>query len=343
MLIVAVNLLISIALFVRERSRRVAAALLLVLLVAAALYGGHVRIGRVDREISAVERSADVAIVQPNLDLAIKWKPVYRDTIFSEIEDLTWKAAALGAELVIFPETAAPVSMSHSRKYRDWMKSIAGEAGVDLYIGYVRHIQENERWRSFNSSGLFGRNGKLLQQYDKINLLQFGERVPYSHWFPILERMDFGQANFKRGEEQTVFESPAGRFGSLICFESTYSGYSRDYVRLGADFLVNITNDGWFGGATGPLQHSESAIQRAVENGVAVLRSANTGVSMLIDPAGRVVDSIGLDREGMLLVSVPSLSSRTPYTLFGQWIFLWMVVLNLVFAAVWAAVRMRGS
>jgi apolipoprotein N-acyltransferase len=335
MLIVAVNLLIAVALFVRERGRRMTAALLLVLLIAGALAGGHFRMRRIDEEIHAVDRSADVAVVQPNLDLAIKWKPVYRDTIFAEIEELTGKAAALGANLVIFPETAAPVSMSHSRKYREWMKRISKEAGVIVYIGYVRHIQEGDRWRSFNSSGLFSRTGRLVQQYDKINLLQFGERVPFSGWFPVLERMDFGQANFKRGEEQTVFVSPAGKFGSLICFESTFSGYSRDYVRLGADFLVNITNDGWFGGATGPLQHSESAVQRAIENGVTMLRAANTGISMLIDPAGRVVESIGLDREGMLLVSVPTLSSRTPYTRFGQWILLWMAVLNLAFAAAW--------
>ena len=335
MLIVAANLLIASVLFVRERGRRIQAALLLVLLIAGTLAGGYLRIRRIDAEVAAVDRSADVAIVQPNLDLAIKWKPVYRDSIFSEIEELTGKAAALGAKLVIFPETAAPVSMSHTRKYREWMKEIPKKAGVDVYIGYVRHIQENGRWRSFNSSGMFDHNGDLTQQYDKINLLQFGERVPYSGWFPFLERMDFGQANFKRGEEQTIFESPAGRFGSLICFESTFSGYSRDHVRLGADFLVNITNDGWFGGARGPLQHSESAVQRAIENGVPMLRAANTGISMLIDPAGRVVESIGLDREGILLVSVPELSSRTPYTMYGQWIILGMAGVNIIFAAAW--------
>ena len=262
---------------------------------------------------------------------------------FAEIEELTGKAAALGAELVIFPETAAPVSMSHSRKYREWMKSIAQDAGVDVYIGYVRHIKEGERWRSFNSSGMFDRSGILSQQYDKINLLQFGERVPFSGWVPFLERMDFGQANFKRGEEQTIFESPVGSFGSLICFESTFSCYSRDYVELGADFLVNITNDGWFGGARGPLQHSESAVQRAIENGVTVLRAANTGISMFIDPAGRVVESIGLDREGILLVPVYTLSSQTPYTRYGQKIFLGMVVLNLVFTAAWVFMSLRDK
>ncbi len=341
MLIVAVNLLVASILFIRERGRRIQAALLLVLLIAGALAGGHFRIRRIDAEIEAVDQPANVAVVQPNLDLAIKWKPVYRDTIFTEIEELTGKAAALGARLVIFPETAAPVSMSHTRKYREWMRDISREAGVDLYIGYIRHIQEGERWRSFNSSGMFNRNGNLVQQYDKINLLQFGERVPFSGWLPFLERMDFGQANFKRGEDQTIFESPVGRFGSLICFESTYSGYSRDYVNLGADFLVNITNDGWFGGARGPLQHSESAIQRAIENGVTVLRSANTGISMLIDPAGRVVESIGLDREGMLLVSVHKLSSRTPYTLYGQKIFFGMVILNIIFTFAWAVISDR--
>lgn len=343
MLIVTVNLLIASALFTRERTRKAQAALLLVLLVAVTLTGGYLRIRRIDMEIGAADRPADVAIVQPNLDLALKWQPVYRDTIFGEIEELTRKAAALGAELVIFPETAAPVSMSHSRKYREWMKSIAEDAGVDVYIGYVRHIQEGERWRSFNSSGMFDRNGGFVQQYDKINLLQFGERIPFSGWFPFLERMDFGQANFKRGERQTIFESPVGRFGSLICFESTFSGYTRDYVRLGADFLVNITNDGWFGGARGPLQHSESAIQRAIENGVTVLRAANTGISMFIDPAGRVVESIGLDREGILLVPVYTLSSMTPYTRYGQKIFLGMAALDFAVTAAWVLLsRRRG-
>ena len=343
MLIVAANLLIASVFFVRERGRRVLAAILLLLLIAGTITGGYFRIRRIDGEIAAIDRPADVAVIQPNVDLGRKWQPVYRDTIFAEIEELTGKAAALGAELVIFPETAAPVSMSHTRKYREWMKGIAQDAGVDVYIGYVRHIKEEERWRSFNSSGIFDRVGNLSQQYDKINLLQFGERVPFSGWFPFLERMDFGQANFKRGEEQTIFESRVGRFGSLICFESTFSGYSRDYVERGADFLVNITNDGWFGGARGPLQHSETAVQRAIENGVTVLRAANTGISMFIDPAGRVVESIGLDREGILLVPVYTLSSQTPYTRYGQKIFLGMAILNLVFTAAWVFLFRRDK
>ena len=153
--------------------------------------------------------------------------------------------------------------------------------------------------------------------------------------------MDFGQANFKPGAEATVFESSVGRFGSLICFESTFSDFTRRYVREGADFLVNITNDGWFGSARGPLQHSETAILRAVENGVTLLRSANTGVSMYIDPAGRVVDRIGLDREGLLLVSIPPPRGTTPYCRFGQALFFSFAAAGLA-AAFLPALVFRG-
>lgn len=328
MLAVLVNLLFAVIVFDRGRMRRIGAAVALVAVVSAVLAGGAARIRRIDARIAADESAADVAVVQPNVDLAKKWKPFYRDSVFVEIERYADKASALGARLVIFPETAAPVSMSHHLVYRDWMKRIARGAGTEIYIGYIRHEKDGDRWISYNSSGLFDSTGLLTTQYDKINLLQFGERIPFSQYIGPLERMDFGQANFRPGREQTVFETPVGRFGSLICFESTFSDYTRRYVRGGADFLVNVTNDGWFGSARGPLQHSESAIMRAVENGVTLLRAANTGVSMYIDPAGRVIDRIGLDREGFLLVPVHRPHGLTLYCRFGRAVLLVLVAAN---------------
>jgi apolipoprotein N-acyltransferase len=328
MLIVLVNLLFAVALFGRDRMRRVVALLALAAVVASALAGGAARIGRIDARIGAEKIGADVAVVQPNVDMEKKWKTFYRDSVFVEIERYSDEAAALGARLVIFPETAAPISMSHHLLYRDWMKRIARGARIDVYLGYVRHEKEGERWISYNSSGLFDSSGLLTAQYDKVNLLQFGERIPFSQHLGALERMDFGQANFRPGESQTLFESAAGRFGALICFESTFSDFTRRYVKGGAEFLVNITNDGWFGSARGPLQHSESAIMRAAENGVTLLRSANTGVSMYIDPAGRVVDRIKLDREGLLLVPVHRSLGPTLYCRFGRLVLLALVLLN---------------
>jgi apolipoprotein N-acyltransferase len=329
MLIVLVNLLIAVMIFSDVKRIRLAALVSLVAVTTVMLAGGALRIRRIDEEIGARAGSANVAVVQPNVDLGKKWDVNYRDSVFVQIEEIAGKAAAMGAELVIFPETAAPVSMSHQHRYRNWMKRISREAGVDIYIGYIRHEMENDRWRSFNSSGIFDGKGRLVTEYDKINLLQFGERIPFSQYIPLLEKIEFGQANFKKGRTQTIFESPAGRFGSLICFESTFSGYARRYVKEGAQFLVNVTNDGWFGSARGPLQHSETAILRAVENGVTLLRAANTGVSMYVDPAGRVIDRIGLDEEGILLVPVHTLSSITPYCRFGHLIFFGLALLNI--------------
>ncbi|MDD3643773.1 MAG: apolipoprotein N-acyltransferase, partial [Candidatus Krumholzibacteria bacterium] len=188
MLVVLVNLLIAAILFGRGRMLRAGALAALAAVIAASLAGGAARIDRIDGRIAAGDLSADVAVVQPNVDLALKWKAFYRDSVFVEIEQYADKASALGARLVIFPETAAPVSMSHHLLYRDWMKRIARGAGANVYIGYIRHEKEGERWISYNSSGLFDSTGLLTAQYDKINLLQFGERIPFSQHFGLLER-----------------------------------------------------------------------------------------------------------------------------------------------------------
>ncbi|HSG27287.1 MAG TPA: apolipoprotein N-acyltransferase, partial [Candidatus Krumholzibacterium sp.] len=175
------------------------------------------------------------------------------------------------------------------------------------------------------------------------NLLPFGERIPFSQYIPGLEKMDFGQANFKKGENQTVFDSTGGKFGTLICFESTFSDYTRRYVKKGAEFIVNITNDGWFGSARGPLQHAETAVLRAIENGVSVIRSANTGVSLSIDPVGRIRDSIGLNREGIMIVPVKLLEKLTFYCKYGQLSFFVMFAINMLIFIAPAFFQKRGS
>ncbi len=330
MIIVLVNVLIAFIFFGGSRKRRVWSLLALAVLTGTHLWFGNVRITRVDRDIACQGKTNSVAIMQPNVDLGKKWNADYRDSVFVQIESLTKKAAALGAEIVIFPETSAPVSINHSTRYRNWLKRIAHSSEVDLFIGYLNHIQEKGKWRSFNACGLFNSNGELAAQYHKIKLLPFGEKVPFSQFFSILEKIDFGQANFKQGEIMTIFDSAAGKFGVLICFESTFTEYTRKYIKNGARFLVNITNDGWFGSSRGALQHAESAVLRAIENGVTLVRSANTGISMSVDPAGRVVESIGFDREGLFLVPLTLAKKLTFYCRYGQLSFFLMFIGNLL-------------
>ncbi len=330
MVIVLINVLAGFILFSRVKKHKVWALILLIAVISSHLVYGSARMAEVDRGMDETHSSKKIAIVQPNVDLGDKWEPVFRDSIFVQIESLTKKAAALGADLVIFPETAAPVSISHSAKYRNWLKKISSVSGVDLLIGYINHVKENGRWRSLNGCGLFDDRGVLKAQYEKIKLLPFGEKVPFSQYFSVLEKIDFGQANFKQGEDMTIFDSSAGKFGALICFESTFTGYTRRYIKEGAQFLVNITNDGWFGSPRGALQHAETTVLRAVENGVFLVRAANTGISMSVDPAGRIVESVGFNRESIIVTPVTVARKMTFYCRHGQLSFLLMFIGNLL-------------
>ena len=334
MLIVLANLLFALVFFGRSRRGRVAAGLALILLVAGHAWWGAGEIDRLDREREeARERPATAAIVQPNLDLAVKWQPAYRDSIFGDIELLARRAGSLDVDIVVFPETAAPAALSHCPSCMRSLQEAARAAEADLLIGFIMRNLDGGEWRSRNSAGLFTSSGRLAATYGKVNLLPFGERIPWSQYLPFLEKLDFGQANFLPGREATLFTSSAGRFGALICFESTFSWFAREYAERGADFLVNITNDGWFGSARGPLQHAETAILRAVENRLMVLRAANTGVSMVIDPAGRVTMRLGLGERGVMRAAVWSPARRPLYSRRGHLVTLAMALLDLAVAA----------
>jgi len=333
-LLVLVNLLLSFALFGRTRMGRVVSFTIAIIIAGAHIGWGTWEMNQYDARLEGRERERDIAVVQPNVDLGIKWRPEYRDSVFNEIDRLALEAFARGARVVIFPETAAPVSLSHAHFYRERLKILAMKLGVDILIGYVDHEPAGAGWRAYNSAGLIDSTGKLTDQYNKVNLLPFGERLPYSQYIPALSRLNFGQANFEPGKEQTLFESQVGKFGVLICFESIFSDYTRRYVLNGADFLVNITNDGWFGSRRGPIQHAEMAILRSVENRVTLVRAANTGISMVVDPMGRVRQKIDLDLEGILMDTIDRSSGLSFYCRNGHLIFYIMVLINLAIVMV---------
>jgi apolipoprotein N-acyltransferase len=328
LVLVLVNVLVAFALFGAAGRRRVVSLAGIAILIGGHLAWGAWEIARFDHDMEERTEGASVAIVQPNLDLAIKWKPVYRDSIFRDIEAMTARSAASGATLVVFPETAAPIAFSQQHAYVKWLKRIAREHEVDLFTGFIDFSRAGDEWHSHNAAGLFSSEGQVTGRYVKVNLLPFGERIPFSQYVPVLGRLDFGQANFEPGAFQTIFRSRAGTFGALICFESTFADYTRRYILSGADFLVNITNDGWFGSRVGPLQHAETAILRAVENRVTLLRAANTGISMFVDPVGRVTHRIGLNREGMVVTPIQPKRGLTVFCRYGHLLFFLMVLVN---------------
>lgn len=323
------NVLVTAAVFGGSWRRRVWALVAFIAVAGGHLAWGEREIERFDRNNAERGGPKDVALAQPNIDLGLKWEEAYRDSVFIQMISFTETAAREGAKLVIFPETAAPVSFKASPRYLEWLERTAADARIDILTGFVDHTLVGNDWKAHNAAALIDRWGGLEGVYHKVNLLPFGEKMPWSQHLPILSRPNFGQANFIPGKEQTLFDSSVGTFGVLICFESTFSLFTRRYVQGGADFLVNITNDGWFGSSRGPVQHAEMAILRAVENRVTLFRAAYTGVSMVVDPVGRVQQRLGVFREGMIYGPVERAAKRPLYTRFGYGIYWIMVAVDL--------------
>lgn len=318
--VVLVNVLWSRALAGGGRGGRIVMLIAGAAIVLAMQLGGRVRIAEFDSEPAGEFHT--VAVVQPNVDLSIKWKRAYTDSTFRLIDRLCASVAPLDPELIVFPETAAPIYIHHDEKHRNTMSEIAQRYRTQIYIGFLdgRYEGRDHELHIYNSSGVFDYRDPfgVFRQYDKVHLLPFGEAAPYAWRFPALYKLDFGQANFRPGPWREPLPTRAGPIAPMICFESIFPGPARRSVKEGAEVLVNITNDGWFGDSPGPVQHNDMAIVRAVENKRYLLRSSNTGISMVVDPVGRVVTSLGLFEEGVITARIYDVQGKTFYTRFGN-------------------------
>jgi len=280
---------------------------------------GHRTIERFDAGARAPVR---VAVVQPNVDLAVKWEPEFKDSTFGLIERLTREAVAGGAEVVFFPETCAPVYIDNPRyaQYKERLTALVRETARPLFIGFLdyRYDGPDQELNIYNSSGLFTPGGRLAK-YEKRHLLPFGEALPLAWRYRWLQKVDFGQANFQPGTRHEPIDEGRFTFTPLICFESVFPYLCRRGVLAGSEMFVNITNDGWFSDTPGPYQHAEMAVLRSVEFRRYLLRSANTGVSFVVDPVGRIVARMGLFEEGVLYADAAPRDDITFYARFGDW------------------------
>jgi len=315
-LVLMINVLLASVVVLRMRARVISVTAAVVLVFAVWWYG-HTSISN----WNDVQRpTVSVAIVQPDIDLAIKWKPEFKDSTLRLIERLSREAASTGAEFVIFPETSAPVYIENDSRYKNTLVNLATELQVAIYIGFLDHRYNgpDDALNIFNSSGVFDPSGQL-EKYDKRHLLPFGEALPLSTKFRWLRKIDFGQANFHPGPDRGPLHAATMSFTPLICFESVFADQCRDGVRQGTELFINITNDGWFGDTPGPIQHAQMSVLRAVEYRRFLLRSANTGVSMVVTPTGEISEYIGLYQPGIIVADVAPINVRTIYSRYGDW------------------------
>jgi apolipoprotein N-acyltransferase len=273
--------------------------------------------------------------VQANVDLRDKWDPAKRDSTFVPYTAMTTAAAREGARLVIWPETALPMDLPRRPEHLGLVRDLVRESGIFLYAGFVeRQVREDGRLDSFNSTFLMADDGVFIDYYRKMHLLPFGERMPFQGIMPWLGRLDFGQAEWTPGPRHTVFEVDGNRFASLICFESIFSRLGRRGVQKGAGFLVNVTNDGWFGDTLLPYQHTWLAVLRASENRVPLIRVANNGLSFYVLPSGRMVESTSLFERERFLVDVTPRPGGSFYTRYGDGTLALLIAVGALFLLV---------
>jgi apolipoprotein N-acyltransferase len=308
--------LLNVSIFYALKRRNLKSILLTALIFVLPLIYG------ITRTTSHKERLITVGIVQPNIDPNLKFS---REMRYKTFERLMYSSARCtriaqqeygsALDLIVWPETATPVFLRSPGAYRDLVIHLVDRLGVPIFTGTA--IYESENNEIFNGAVLIEPDQGIEQEYRKIHLVPFGEHIPFDRHIALFRRLDFGEGDYSAGSTYTVFVTKEFKFACLICFESIFPELSRRFVNNGAEVLINITNDGWFGKISGPQQHNDMAILRSVENGVVLLRSANTGTSMVVDQCGHVMTQTPLFVEDVIVSSIHMAPIRTPYRTIG--------------------------
>ena len=287
------------------------------------------------------ESKLTVGLLQANMTRDIKWDPRNVQMNFQAYFDLSRAAASENARLIIWPETAAPEYILQKNFYLEMMRDFVDSLKVPVLTGtpYYRTVAPGE-YIFFNSAVLLKPGVSDYDVYFKIHLVPVSEKIPFREKFKILKEIRLGQADWSNGEEQTLFEFDGHKFATVICFESVFPGFCREFARKGAQFLVVITNDMWFGRTSLLEQHAMMSVFRAVENRIPVVRSANTGISMGIDKWGRILAKSDIFVPQYLVVDIVPEESNSIYGRIGDVIPRSASILSLI--AIIVALPRRG-
>jgi apolipoprotein N-acyltransferase len=284
-------------------------------------------------------------IVQANIDQAEKWRPENSVEIFEDYLALTKAGGLHRIDIVIWPETSVPFPLADSSDALGAIGALLPE-GTSLVVGAGRIVDafnpdgEFIAEHIYNSLLVIDDQGRVVSSYDKIHLVPFGEYLPFQDFlesFGVMQ-MTGVRGGFSVGAGPRVLNVPGAPPASpLICYEIIFPD---EVVATGArpGWMLNATNDAWFGSSAGPYQHFHQAQVRAIEQGLPVARAANTGISAVIDPYGRILAEISLGKKGVIDADLPKQAPPTPFVQFGT--ILDLAALFFVFFG-WLACRVQ--
>lgn len=293
-----------------------------------------------------------ISLLQGSVPLDVKWKKGNEEHSFQLYDSLTQSVEDSTIKLFIWPETSVPCYFTHNQGCRHRVSQIARDSKAYHLVGAMGALREDERLRYFNSCYQISPTGVVERRHDKTKLVPFAEHVPYQDYLPFLQK-DFVKkylafidnwgiqwwSDYYPGDSAVLFDLPEATYGVLICFETAFPDYVRSMIRSGAHFIVGITNDTWFGESVGIHQHSRMFITRAIENRCWFARCANSGLTYIVDPYGRVREDLDLWEVGALSGSISLLDEYSVYTKYGDLIglvsFLITCLLMVILFALW--------
>ena len=301
------------ALAVKEQNRKALITTLTIVIVLMSADLGY-GLNRLQQLENNPDGEINIRIVQPSIPQSMKWSPTSLDDNIRQYISLSQMPGQEDKDFIIWGETASPFALDFDDFYRQEVIQAIPEQG-HLITGLVRYqIDENDRYQPLNSLFVMNKNGKIEATYDKSHLVPFGEYIPLRQWLPTWIRPITNTiANFKSGtgpENLHIGSYPA--FGGLICYEIIFPAQVVNKTQK-PEWLVNLTNDGWYGDSAGPYQHLVSTQMRAVEEGITIVRAANTGISAVINRLGQITASLPLNQSAVLDTKLPQKLSITTY------------------------------
>lgn len=305
------------------------------------------------------EGEIKVAVLQGSITIEEKWAAGEKLQTFDVYQKIIDEIKAPDIDLYVWPETVLPCYLTRDRECEKAMRQLVRKTNSYHLVGTLSARRVNGELRHFNSCYQINPDGRIGPLQEKVKLVPFSEQVPYQNylsflrpqriqeWLSFIKTYDVQWwSDFYPGDSTIIFETDKTSYGALICFESTFPEYSRMLINNGAKFLVGITNDTWFGESVGIYQHARIFVIRAIENRCWGVRSANSGLSFVVDDYGRLRDQLGPYVKGAIVVNISETDGRSVFSrvgdLAGKFSFLILTLTLGILVLSWSVRKLFG-
>ncbi|MDH4220369.1 MAG: apolipoprotein N-acyltransferase, partial [Candidatus Aminicenantes bacterium] len=297
----------------------------------------------------SMENAFGASVIQGNVSSDIYWDQIsdqQKRDFFQQHINLSYSAHTKDSNLIIWPEFTVPLCFSCAygiyTEFKERLLAFVEETGSTLLLG-TNETAVSQQDIFYYNTALCLNPDKSMSLYYKMHLVPFGEYTPYKKVFFFIENMTHAIGDVTPGKEHILHAYEGKKFGSPICYEIIFPNLVRKFVKKGADFLVTITNDGWYGKSSAPYQHFAIAVVRAVENRRYLLRAATTGVSGIVDPYGRILARSEMMAQTCLTEKIVPMKKQTLYTRWGDFFALLGLTLGLIFLILGMIIKKNGQ